>query len=187
MKNIVKQVMEALHVPMYSEKYNIHGNMMRVPSEVIEYINKNKVCLKRRLATPMGGGVSSLNVQLRKELDLYASLVNCFNLLGLPTSAKSALQNMLFEHAYLNNRKKVTVVHKENIMKLTNGLILESCREVAIKYPRIKYNKLLWTIVTPNLYGNLIVNTIASIAGGTRVMPGGVWLKRMRAKSESEK
>ncbi|MCI06688.1 isocitrate dehydrogenase [Trifolium medium] len=51
----------------------------------MESIKKNKVCLKGGLATPMGGGVSSLNVQLRKELDLYASLVNCFNLPGLPT------------------------------------------------------------------------------------------------------
>ncbi|XP_048432692.1 isocitrate dehydrogenase [NAD] regulatory subunit 1, mitochondrial-like isoform X2 [Pyrus x bretschneideri] len=59
--------------------------MKQVPSEVIESIRKNKVCLKGGLKTPMGGGVSSLNVQLRKELDLYASLVNCFNLPSLPT------------------------------------------------------------------------------------------------------
>lgn len=51
----------------------------------MESIKRNKVCLKGGLKTPVGGGVSSLNVQLRKELDLYASLVNCFNLPGLPT------------------------------------------------------------------------------------------------------
>ncbi|KAJ6733293.1 ISOCITRATE DEHYDROGENASE [NAD] REGULATORY SUBUNIT 2 MITOCHONDRIAL [Salix koriyanagi] len=68
--NAVEQVMEAMHAPVYFEKYDIHGDMMRVPSEVIESIKKNKVCLKGGLATPMGGGVSSLNVQLRKELDL---------------------------------------------------------------------------------------------------------------------
>ncbi|THU46607.1 hypothetical protein C4D60_Mb09t06700 [Musa balbisiana] len=45
----------------------------------------DKVCLKGGLRTPVGGGVSSLNVQLRRELDLYASLVHCFNLQGLPT------------------------------------------------------------------------------------------------------
>ncbi|XP_018502006.1 isocitrate dehydrogenase [NAD] regulatory subunit 1, mitochondrial-like [Pyrus x bretschneideri] len=59
--------------------------MKQVPPEVIESIWKNKVCLKGGLKTPMGGDVSSLNVQLRKELDLYASLVNCFNLPSLPT------------------------------------------------------------------------------------------------------
>ncbi|RVW38518.1 Isocitrate dehydrogenase [NAD] regulatory subunit 1, mitochondrial [Vitis vinifera] len=51
----------------------------------MESIHKNKVCLKGGLSTPVGGGVNSLNVQLRKELDLYASLVNCCNLPGLPT------------------------------------------------------------------------------------------------------
>lgn len=81
----VEQVMEAMHAPIYFEKYEVHGDMKAVPSEVLESIKKNKVCLKGGLATPMGGGVSSLNVQLRKELDLYASLVNCFNLPGLPT------------------------------------------------------------------------------------------------------
>lgn len=81
----VEQVMEAMHAPVYFEKFEVRGDMRTVPPAVIESIRKNKVCLKGGLATPMGGGVSSLNVQLRKELDLYASLVNCFNLPGLPT------------------------------------------------------------------------------------------------------
>ena len=81
----VEQVMEAMHAPVYFEKFEVHGDMKAVPPAVIQSIRKNKVCLKGGLATPMGGGVSSLNVQLRKELDLYASLVNCFNLPGLPT------------------------------------------------------------------------------------------------------
>lgn len=81
----VEQVMDAMHAPIYFEKFDVHGDMKTIPAEVIESIKKNKVCLKGGLNTPMGGGVSSLNVQLRKELDLYASLVNCFNLPGLPT------------------------------------------------------------------------------------------------------
>lgn len=48
-----------------------------------------------------------------------------------------------FEYAYLNNRKVVTAVHKANIMKLADGLFLESCREVASKYPGIKYNEII--------------------------------------------
>lgn len=83
--NAVEQVMEAMHAPLYFEKYEVHGDMRRVPEEVLDSIRKNKVCLKGGLRTPVGGGVSSLNVQLRKDLDLYASLVNCFNLPGLPT------------------------------------------------------------------------------------------------------
>nr|VDC73813.1 unnamed protein product [Brassica rapa] len=272
--NAVEQVMEAMHAPIYFEKYDVHGEMSRVPLEVMESIRKNKVCLKGGLKTPVGGGVSSLNVQLRKELDLFASLVNCFNLPGLPTrhenvdivvirentegeyaglehevvpgvveSLKSlkisffiesfdfdvtrslenstrfvpgvlesvesttrfvpgAVENLkvitkfcseriakyAFEYAYLNNRKKVTAVHKANIMKLADGLFLESCREVAKKYPGITYNEIIVdnccmqlvakpeqfdVMVTPNLYGNLVANTAAGIAGGTGVMPGG--------------
>ncbi|KAL6652523.1 hypothetical protein ACP70R_011448 [Stipagrostis hirtigluma subsp. patula] len=247
----VRQVMEAMHAPVYFETYDVHGDMPTVPPAVIESIRRNKVCLKGGLATPVGGGVSSLNMQLRKELDLYASLVNCSNLPGLPTrhqnvdivvirentegeysglehevvpgvveslkaqrSAKFRLKTYgpskdgmmpvhcmvitkfcseriakyAFEYAYLNNRKKVTAVHKANIMKLADGLFLESCREVASKYPGIQYNEIIVdnccmqlvakpeqfdVMVTPNLYGNLVANTAAGIAGGTGVMPGG--------------
>ncbi|KAK4762476.1 hypothetical protein SAY86_008244 [Trapa natans] len=222
----VEQVMTAMHAPVYFEKYDIRGDMKQVPQEVIDSIRRNKVCLKGGLKTPVGGGVSSLNVQLRKELDLYASLVHCSNLPGLPTRHEnvdivvirentegeySGLEHEVvpgvveslkvitkfcservaqyaFEYAYLNNRKKVTAVHKANIMKLADGLFLESCREVATKYPGIKYNEIIVdnccmqlvskpdqfdVMVTPNLYGNLVANTAAGIAGGTGFMPGG--------------
>ncbi|XP_014508874.1 isocitrate dehydrogenase [NAD] regulatory subunit 1, mitochondrial isoform X2 [Vigna radiata var. radiata] len=218
----VEQVMEAMHAPVYFEKFEVHGNMKSVPQEVLESIRKNQVCLKGGLITPVGGGVSSLNVQLRKELDLFASLVNCFNLPGLTTRHNNVdivvirentegeysglehevipgvveslkfcserIAKYAFEYAYLNNRKTVTAVHKANIMKLADGLFLESCREVATNYPGIKYNEIIVdnccmqlvskpeqfdVMVTPNLYGNLIANTAAGIAGGTGVMPGG--------------
>ncbi|XP_065025560.1 isocitrate dehydrogenase [NAD] regulatory subunit 1, mitochondrial-like isoform X2 [Musa acuminata AAA Group] len=222
----VQQVMEAMHAPVYFETYEVHGDMTTVPAEVIESIRRNKVCLKGGLRTPVGGGVSSLNMQLRRELDLYASLVHCFNLQGLPTRHENVdivvirentegeysglehevvpgvveslkvitkfcserIAKYAFEYAYLNNRKTVTAVHKANIMKLADGLFLESCREVAKKYPGIKYNEIIVdnccmqlvskpeqfdVMVTPNLYGNLVANTAAGIAGGTGVMPGG--------------
>ncbi|XP_073033573.1 isocitrate dehydrogenase [NAD] regulatory subunit 1, mitochondrial [Primulina eburnea] len=222
----VEQVMEAMHAPVYFEKYDIHGDMKSAPPEVIESIKKNKVCLKGGLRTPVGGGVSSLNMLLRKELDLYASLVHCFNLQGLPTRhhgvdivvirentegeysglehevvpgvveslkvitkfCSERIAKYAFEYAYLNNRKKVTAVHKANIMKLADGLFLESCREIASKYPSIQYNEMIVdncsmqlvskpeqfdVMVTPNLYGNLVANIAAGIAGGTGVMPGG--------------
>ncbi|KAF7142711.1 hypothetical protein RHSIM_Rhsim05G0048000 [Rhododendron simsii] len=269
--NAVEQVMQAMHAPVYFERYDVHGDMKSVPAEVLDSVRKNKVCLKGGLRTPVGGGVSSLNVQLRKELDLYASLgsymlrrpnfilnnstllnqefwenleeyfyrtlnvqlrkeldlqANCFNLQGLPTRHENVdivvvrentegeysglehevvpgvveslkvmskfcserIAKYAFEYAYLNNRKKVTAVHKANIMKLADGLFLESCREVASKYPSIKYDEIIVdnccmqlvskpeqfdVMVTPNLYGNLVANTAAGIAGGTGVMPGG--------------
>ncbi|XP_050125125.1 isocitrate dehydrogenase [NAD] regulatory subunit 3, mitochondrial-like isoform X2 [Malus sylvestris] len=220
--NAVEQVMDAMHAPIYFETFEVHGDMPKVPDEVIESIKKNKVCLKGGLATPMGGGVSSLNLQLRRELDLYASLVNCFNLPGLVMKHENVdivvirentegeysgvehevipgvveslkfcserIARYAFEYAYLNNRKKVTAVHKANIMKLADGLFLESCREVATNYPSITYNEVIVdnccmqlvskpeqfdVMVTPNLYGNLVANTAAGIAAGTGVMPGG--------------
>lgn len=222
----VVDVMKAMHAPLYFETYELSGKMDKMPAEVLDSIRKNKVCLKGGLATPVGGGVSSLNVQLRKELDLFASLVHCFNLPGLETRhdnvdivvirentegeysglehevipgvveslkvitkfCSERIAKYAFEYAYLNNRKVVTAVHKANIMKLADGLFLESCREVAKSYPGIKYNEIIVdnccmqlvarpeqfdVMVTPNLYGNLVSNTAAGIAGGTGVMPGG--------------
>ncbi|KAG9446506.1 hypothetical protein H6P81_012634 [Aristolochia fimbriata] len=222
----VQQVMEAMHAPVYFETYEVHGDMNKVPQEVMDSIRKNKVCLKGGLATPVGGGVSSLNMQLRKELDIFASLVHCFNVKGIPTRhdnvdivvirentegeysglehevvpgvveslkvitkfCSERIAKYAFEYAHLNNRKKVTAVHKANIMKLADGLFLESCREVASHYSGIEYNEIIVdnccmqlvskpeqfdVMVTPNLYGNLVANTAAGIAGGTGVMPGG--------------
>lgn len=222
----VEQVMQAMKAPVYFERYEVRGDMKCIPKEVIDSIKKNKVCLKGGLKTPVGGGVSSLNVQMRKELDLYASIVHCFTLPGLPTRHEDVdivvirentegeyaglehevvpgvveslkvitkycserIAKFAFEYADVNKRKKVTAVHKANIMKLADGLFLESCREIAAKYPEIQYEEIIVdnccmqlvsrpeqfdVMVTPNLYGNLIANTAAGIAGGTGVMPGG--------------
>ncbi|KAK1440530.1 hypothetical protein QVD17_06358 [Tagetes erecta] len=224
--NAVEQVMEAMQAPVSFEKFDVHGNMNKIPDEVMDSIKRNKVCLKGGLITPVGGGVNSLNVMLRKDLDLFVSLVNCFNFPGLPTRHENVnivvirentegeyaglehevvpgvveslkvitkfcserIAKYAFEYAHLNNRKTVTAVHKANIMKLADGLFLESCREIAKSYPKIKYNEIIVdnccmqlvskpeqfdVMVTPNLYGNLVANTAAGIAGGTGVMPGG--------------
>ncbi|KAL8211214.1 hypothetical protein R6Q57_005651 [Mikania cordata] len=222
----VEQVMNAIQAPVTFEKFNVHGNMNKMPDEVMDSIKRNKVCLKGGLITPLGGGVNSLNLMLRKELDLFVSLVNCCNFPGLPTRhdnvdivvirentegeysglehevvpgvveshkvitkfCSERIAKYAFEYAHLNNRKTVTAVHKANIMKLADGLFLESCREIAKSYPDIKYNEIIVdnccmqlvskpeqfdVMVTPNLYGNLVANTAAGIAGGTGVMPGG--------------
>ncbi|XP_071735329.1 isocitrate dehydrogenase [NAD] regulatory subunit 1, mitochondrial-like [Rutidosis leptorrhynchoides] len=222
----VEQVISAMQAPVTFEKFEVHGNMNKIPDDVMDSIRRNKVCLKGGLITPIGGGVNSLNIALRKELDLFVSLVNCFNLPGLPTRhdkvdivvirentegeysglehevvpgvieslkvitkfCSERIAKYAFEYAHLNDRKTVTAVHKANIMKLADGLFLESCREIAKKYPDINYNEIIVdnccmqlvskpeqfdVMVTPNLYGNLVANTAAGIAGGTGVMPGG--------------
>ncbi|GAQ81631.1 isocitrate dehydrogenase [Klebsormidium nitens] len=222
----VEQVFDAMHAPVEFERVEASGSMKTLPKEVLDSIKKNKVALKGGLKTSTGGGTSSLNVQLRKELDLYANLVNCFNIPGIHTrhdnvniaiirenteGEYSGLEHEVipgvveslkvitkvnstriaeyaFEYAFLNNRKTVTAVHKANIMKLADGLFLDSCRAVAKQYPGIKYNEIIVdnccmqlvsrpeqfdVMVTPNLYGTLVANTAAGIAGGTGVMPGG--------------
>ncbi|GMP64439.1 hypothetical protein CsSME_00025716 [Camellia sinensis var. sinensis] len=202
----VEQVMEAMHAPVYFDRYQVRGDMKSAPPEVIESIRKNKVCLKGGLRTPVGGGVNSLNVQLRKELDLYASLVHCFNLEGLQTKHENVdivvirentegeysglehgvvpgvveslkvmtkfcserIARYAFEYAYLNNRKQVTAVASLYPSIKYNEIIVDNCCMQLVSKPE-QFD----VMVTPNLYGNLVANTAAGIAGGTGVMPGG--------------
>lgn len=92
-----------------------------------------------------------------------------------------------FEYAYLNNRAKVTAVHKANIMKKADGLFLESCQAVAAKYPQIAYEEVIVdncmmqlvskpqqfdVMVTPNFYGSLVTNAVAGLVGGPGLCPG---------------
>eukprot|EP00003_Mantamonas_plastica_P007366 TRINITY_DN1618_c0_g1_i3.p2 TRINITY_DN1618_c0_g1~~TRINITY_DN1618_c0_g1_i3.p2 ORF type:complete len:186 (+),score=72.31 TRINITY_DN1618_c0_g1_i3:1405-1962(+) len=95
---------------------------------------------------------------------------------------------MGFKYAANNNRKKVTVVHKANIMKVGDGMFLDACREVADKYtPTIQYEEMIIdnccmqmvsrpeqfdVIVLPNLYGNIVGNVSAGLIGGPGVLPG---------------
>lgn len=148
--------MEAMHAPIYFERYDVHGYMKEVPREVIESILKNKVCLKGGLMTPMGGGVSSLNVQLRKEFDLYASLVNCFNFPGLPT-----------RHENVD-----IVVIRENTEGEYAGLehevvpgVVESLKVILIFYFFIfllLFINVLFGVTDPNfvLYGSVFSNSL---------------------------
>lgn len=92
-----------------------------------------------------------------------------------------------FEYAYLNDRRKVTAVHKANVMKKSDGLFLESCREQARLYPTVEFeeiivdycmNKLVRdpqrfdVMVTPNLYGSMIANGVAGLTAGVGVCGG---------------
>ena len=92
-----------------------------------------------------------------------------------------------FEYATMNNRTKVTAVHKANIMKLGDGQFLSVCRETAKKFPNIEFEEMIVdatcmrlvsdpehfdVLVTPNLYGNLVANLCAGLAGGAGVVPG---------------
>jgi len=92
-----------------------------------------------------------------------------------------------FDFARSHGRKKVTCIHKANIMKISDGLFLQCCREVAADYPDIEFNDMIVdnmamqlvskpqqfdVMVMPNLYGNIATNIAASLIGGPGIPAG---------------
>jgi len=196
-----------------------------LPQRVLESIKKNKVALKAPVTTPIGKGFRSVNVQLRKDLDLYANLRPCKNLPGVKTKfdnvdlvvvrentqdlyagveeqiddntahsikiitrdASERICRFAFDYAVKNNRKEVCVVTKANIMKLSDGLFLDSYRNVAKDYPQIYQKEILVdnlcmqlvqdptrfdVLVLPNLYGDIVSDLTAGLIGGLGVAQG---------------
>jgi isocitrate dehydrogenase (NAD+) len=108
--------------------------------------------------------------------------------LKIITRAKSLrIAEFAFARAESMGRKKVTAVHKANIMKLGDGLFLACCAEVAKRYPDIKYESMIVdntcmqlvsrpdqfdVMVMPNLYGNIVANVCAGLVGGAGVVTG---------------
>jgi len=216
-----------------------------LPDSVLESIRKNRVALKGPVTTPVGTGFRSVNVALRKSLDLYACVRPCKTYPGVPspykdvdiviirentedlyagiefeegTSEAAKLINFIaetkgdavradsgfsikmiseagsrrivrfaFEYARACRRKKVTAIHKANIMKFSDGLFLAVAREVAREYPDIEFQDTLIdnmtmqlvrrpqqfdVIVAPNLYGDIVSDLCAGLVGGLGVAPG---------------
>ncbi|CAB3988712.1 isocitrate dehydrogenase [NAD] subunit beta, mitochondrial isoform X1 [Paramuricea clavata] len=92
-----------------------------------------------------------------------------------------------FDYATMQGRKKVTAIHKANIMKLADGMFLNTCEEVSKLYPKIQFQGMIVdnacmqmvsnpqqfdVLVVPNLYGNIIGNVAAGLVGGAGVVPG---------------
>ncbi|PYT65390.1 MAG: NAD-dependent isocitrate dehydrogenase [Acidobacteria bacterium] len=192
----------------------------RVNQAAIDSVRRNRVALKGPMATAIAGGAPSVNVALRKSLDLYANLRPVKNLPGVKSHfedvdlilvrentedlysglehevvpgvveslkiiterASTRIARFAFDYARRHGRKKIHAIHKANIMKLSDGLLLESFRKIALRYPRIdpmevivdacamqmvKNANKLDVIVTENLYGDLA----AGLVGGLGVVP----------------
>ncbi len=203
----------------------IESEGVPLPDRVLESIKRNKVALKAPVTTPIGKGFRSVNVQLRKALDLYANLRPCKNLPGVETrfkdvdivvvrentedlyagveekidedtahsikiitrKASERICKFAFEYAIKNNRHEVCAVSKANIMKLSDGLFLESFRNVAKDYPQITSKEILVdnlcmqlvqdptrfdVLVLPNLYGDIVSDLTAGLIGGLGVAQG---------------
>lgn len=195
-----------------------------LPDNVIKSIKKNKVALKGPLTTPIGQGFRSVNVGLRKELNLFANIrpvksfkgVKCLHkdvdliivrentedlYIGqermiddnraesnkiITREASERICKYAFQMARDLNRKKVTLVHKANIMKLTDGLFLECGKNIAKDYPDIEFEDMIVDamsmklvqfpqdydiIVAPNLYGDILSDLAAGLIGGLGLAP----------------
>ena len=196
-----------------------------LPQRVLDSVKRNKVALKTPVTTPIGKGFRSVNVQLRKELDLYSNLRPCYNLPGVVTrydnvdivvvrentedlyagierqvdentaesiklitrNASLRIAEFAFDYAIKNSRKEVCVVTKANICKLSDGLFLNCAREVADKYPQIKFREILVdnccmqlvqnpnqfdVLLLPNLYGDIVSDLCAGLIGGLGIALG---------------
>lgn len=196
-----------------------------LPQRVLDSVKNNGVALKSPVTTPIGKGFRSVNVQLRKDLDLYANLRPCYNLPGVNTlygnvdivvvrentedlyagierqvdedtaesikiitrKASTRIAEFAFDYAIKNNRKEVAVVTKANICKLSDGLFLNCAREVAEKYPQIKFREVLVdnccmqlvqnpsqfdVLLLPNLYGDIVSDLCAGLIGGLGIAQG---------------
>jgi isocitrate dehydrogenase (NAD+) len=194
-----------------------------LPDELIQSIRRNRVALKGPVTTPIGEGFTSVNVGLRKALDLYANLRPVWNLPGVPSRfqgvdlvivrentedlysgleheiipgvveslkiitarASTRIARFAFEHARRHGRKRVTAIHKANIMKLGDGLFLDSVRSVGRDYPDIACDEKIVdaacmhlvinpgqfdVLVMPNLYGDIVSDLCAGLVGGLGVV-----------------
>ena len=196
-----------------------------LPASLLDSIKRNRVALKGPVTTPIGHGFTSVNVGLRKALDLYANLRPVKNLPGVKSrytgvdlvivrentedlyaglehevvpgvveslkiiteKASTNIARFAFEHARRYQRKRVTAIHKANIMKLGDGLFLDSARRVAHEHTDITYDERIVDaacmqlvmkpesfdiLLLPNLYGDIVSDLCAGLVGGLGVVPG---------------
>jgi isocitrate dehydrogenase (NAD+) len=196
-----------------------------LPDVVLDSVRKNRIALKGPIGTPVGKGFTSVNVGLRKALDLYVSLRPVDSLPGLKTrhdgvdlivfrenteglyagiehepvpgvveslriSTETAWRRFI-HHAYewcrYNGRRKIHLVHKGAIMKLSDGLFLRVAREIAADYPYLETHEISVdhlfmdlvldptrydVLITDNLFGDLVSDLTAGLVGGLGVVPG---------------
>jgi isocitrate dehydrogenase (NAD+) len=196
-----------------------------LPEHVLESVRRNGVAIKGPITTPVGAGFRSVNVALRKELDLYACLRPARSIKGVRSRYQdvdlvivrentedlyAGIEHMVgadaaesikiitrkgserivrfaFDYARRQGRRKVTAVHKANIMKCSDGLFLKVAREVAAEFPDVEFEdrivdnmcmqlvqkpELYDVLVLPNLYGDIVSDLAAGLVGGLGVAPG---------------
>jgi isocitrate dehydrogenase (NAD+) len=200
-----------------------HGTPL--PVELLDSIRRNRVALKGPVTTPIGEGFTSVNVGLRKALELFANVRPVWTIEGIPSrysdidlvivrentedlysglehevvpgvveslkviseAASRRIGEFAFAYARQHGRRRITAVHKANIMKLGDGLFLRSVRAVAREHTDIAYDERIVDaacmhlvmnpnqfdmLVLPNLYGDIVSDLCAGLVGGLGVVPG---------------
>ncbi len=194
-----------------------------LPVALIDSVRRNKVALKGPVTTPIAEGFTSVNVGLRKALDLYCNLRPVWNLPGVDARfqgidlvivrentedlyagleheivpgiveslkiiterASTRIAQFAFKYARRHGRRKVTAIHKANIMKLSDGLFLDSVRRTAREFTDIQYEERIVdaacmhlvmhpsqfdVLLLPNLYGDILSDLCAGLVGGLGVV-----------------
>jgi isocitrate dehydrogenase (NAD+) len=228
----VRAVLEAADAPIRFVEHHAgvaalaNGHSDLLPEETLDAIRRHHVALKGPCTTPIGEGFRSVNVALRKTLNLYAAVRPVRSLPGVPTRYEnvdlvivrenteglySGIENQItdgvvasmkvatrpachrialwtFRYATHRMRRRVTVLHKANIMKLTDGMFIEEARKVhAHDYPNIEYEETIIDagamrlvqnpsqfdiLLCENLYGDIMSDLCAGFVGGLGVTPG---------------
>ena len=196
-----------------------------LPPQLLESIRRNKLALKGPTETPVATGHRSVNVELRKQLDLYANLRPVESLPGVKSryegvdlvvvrentedlysglehvvvpgvvesikiiteKASTRIARFAFDYARAHSRKKITAIHKANIMKLSDGLFLDCCRKIAKEYAEVVYEEAIVdstcmqlvldpdrfdVLLLENLYGDIVSDLTAGLVGGLGMAPG---------------
>ena len=228
----VRRILEAAEAPLrYTERFAGEsalalGNNELLPQQTLDAIREYHLALKGPCSTPIGGGFRSVNVALRKALNLYAAVRPVRSMPGIKTRFEnvdlvivrenteglySGVENVItddvvasmkvatrpachrislwgFRYATHRARKKITVFHKANIMKMTDGMFLEEARKVHRRdYPNISYDEMIVDaalmrlvqdpsrfdiLLCENLYGDMVSDLCAGMVGGLGVCPG---------------
>jgi len=198
-----------------------------LPQYLLDSLRETRVGLKGPVTTPVAEGFQSVNVALRKTLDLFANVRPVKTLPGIKSrfsdvaidmvifrentedlysgleheivkdvvtslkvitrTASERIARYAFTYAQKNSRQRVAAIHKANIMKLSDGLFIRCCREVAQQFPQIQYKELIVDnasmqlvmrpetfdiLLLPNLYGDIVSDLAAGLVGGLGTVPG---------------
>ncbi|KAJ6539962.1 hypothetical protein B0H10DRAFT_2138854, partial [Mycena sp. CBHHK59/15] len=192
----IKNIYIAAAVPIQWEEVSVtpvvKAGKTVIPDSAITSVKKNTVALKGPLATPIGKGHVSLNLTLRRTFNLFANVRPCVSIQGFKTPYDDVNTVLIrentegeysgIEHEIVDGvvqsiklitweaserrRKRVTAVHKANIMKMSDGMFLSACREVSKGFPGV-------LMVMPNLYGDILSDMCAGLIGGLGLTPSG--------------